>query len=243
LSSHLRLQVVFPSGLPPKPHTHPSCHPYVPYALLKKYIYHIKTLYVWRGGKTTKFVMKYDLKRTKNLERLCAQLGGRTQIIRLGIANGHLVTGSVVKMARMGLSLISQDIWFNSLRRMLNSFYRECLRHHSNWIKGYKNAVLLKWVQLNSPTNNVWLLNVDMCQYMSTVTRYITDQSRTFITDFTEYNIRPGKCASSSFVYLYLQLFQYSNVHVLNTRSVLKFQVREMDLCGKPEKSHSKLPD
>jgi len=55
---------------------------------------------------------------------------------------------------------------------------------------------------MNSPTNNVKLLNVDICQYISTATRHITDQSRTFITNFTEYNNRPGKCASSSFVYL-----------------------------------------
>jgi len=51
--------------------------------------------------------MKYDLKRTSNLERLCARLGDWTQVIGLGIANGHLVTGSVNEMARMGFSLIS----------------------------------------------------------------------------------------------------------------------------------------
>ena len=110
LSSHLRLRLtscVFPSGLPPKPHTHPSCHPYVPYALLRN-IYHIKNC-TFREKKT-KFVMKYDLKRTRNLERPCARLCGWTQVILLRTANGHLVTGSVDKMARMGLSLISRHL-------------------------------------------------------------------------------------------------------------------------------------
>jgi len=72
LSSYLRLRLtcgVFPLGLPPKPHTYNSCHPYVPYPMLK-YICQIKKLYVWE--KKMKSVIKYDLKRTRNLERLCA---------------------------------------------------------------------------------------------------------------------------------------------------------------------------
>jgi len=48
---------------------------------------------------------------------------------------------------------------------------------------------------------------VDVCQYMQNATQHTTDQSRTYITDFTEYNIRPGKCASSSFVYYIYNYF------------------------------------